>query len=194
MAIWLFGGVKDFMNKVKGNMSKFYYYGFPMQATLVTCKNDEKINVITVAWHTTISKKPPLFGISIAPSRYSHGLIEESKEFVVNFASIDLVDKVNFCGTHSGRKTYKIKKADLHLLDSEKIDTPGIKECYSHLECKLFDKKTLGDHTFFIGEVVNARFDENAFVDGMIDNKKTKPCLYRGGSTYTTLDETVKKI
>lgn len=182
------------MNKSKGNMDKFYYYGFPMQAALVTCKDKkDNVNVLTVAWHTTISKKPPLFGISIAPSRYSHGLIEESKEFVVNFASIDLVDKVNFCGTHSGRNTDKIKKTGLSLLDSEKIDTPSIKECYSHLECKLFEKKTLGDHTFFIGEVVNARHNENAFSKGMIDIKQVKPCLYRGGNTYTTLDEVVKK-
>lgn len=182
------------MNKVKGNMNKFYYYVFPMQAALVTCKDDEEnVNVITVAWHTTISKKPPLFGISIAPSRYSHCLIEESKEFVVNFTSFDLVDKVNFCGTHSGRKTDKIKEAGLTLLDSKEIDTPAIKECYSHLECSLYDQKTLGDHTFFIGEVLNARFDKKAFSDGLIDVSNTKPCLYRGGNTYTTLDKVVKK-
>ena len=42
-------------------LNKFYYYAFPMQAVLVTC-NDEKgnTNVITIAWHTPISKNPPL--------------------------------------------------------------------------------------------------------------------------------------
>ena len=48
--------------KKQGDMNKFYYAGFPAQAVLVTCKNDNVINVITIAWHMPISKKPGLYG------------------------------------------------------------------------------------------------------------------------------------
>jgi flavin reductase (DIM6/NTAB) family NADH-FMN oxidoreductase RutF len=72
--------------KINGNMDKFYHYAFPMQAALTTCNDEEgKTNVITLAWHTPISRNPPLYGISIAPKRYSHELIQKTKEFVVNF-------------------------------------------------------------------------------------------------------------
>jgi len=181
--------------KVNGNMDKFYYYAFPMQAALVTC-NDEKgkTNVITIAWHTAISKKPPLYGISIAPSRYSHDLIKKSKEFVINFAPYSLVEKINFCGTHTGKKTNKIDETKLRLTPGEKIKTPLLEECFAHLECKLYDTLTLGDHTFFIGEVVSILADENAFVDGLLDNKKIKPTYYLGGNVYTTIDGNKKKF
>jgi len=180
--------------KIKGDIGKFYHYAFPMQAVLVTC-NDEKgkTNVITIAWHTPISRNPPLYGISIAPKRYSHGLIEKTKEFVVNFAPYQLVDKVNFCGTHSGRKTNKIEDTKLTLIPAQKIKVPLIKESYAHLECKLARTLTAGDHTLFIGEVVNILVDENAFADDLLDNKKIQPVYYIGDNRYTTIDKKEKK-
>ena len=181
--------------KVNGNMNRFYYYSFPMQAVLVTCNDkDEKTNVITIAWHTPISKKPALYGISVAPGRYSHDLIQETKEFVVNFIPYNLVEKVNFCGTHSGRKIDKIAKTGLSLEQSQKIKTPFIKEGYAHLECRVYKSMKSGDHTLFIGEVVNVLIDEDAFVDDILDNEKTQPTQYIGGNIYTTVSRKKKSF
>lgn len=181
--------------KIKGNISKYYHYAFPMQAVLVTC-NDEKgkTNIITIAWHTPISKKPPLYGISIAPSRYSHDLIKRTKEFVINFLPYELVKEVNYCGTHSGRNTNKIDETKLTLTAAEKIKTPLIKEGFAHIECKLAKTFTIGDHTFFIGEILNIQAEENAFENDILENKKIQPCCYLGGNTYTTIDEIQKKF
>ena len=177
--------------KIKGNMDKYYYCAFPMQAVLVTC-NDEKgkTNIITLAWHTPISKKPPLYGISVAPKRYSHDLIKKTKEFVINFLPYKLVKEVNYCGTHSGRNTDKIEETKLNLIDSEKIKTPSIKEAFAHMECKLVKTVSLGDHTFFVGEIVNLLADENAFKDDLLQNEKMQPCYYLGSNIYTSVDKT----
>ena len=185
----------DVFMKINGNMDKFYYYAFPMQAALVTC-NDEKgkTNVITIAWHTPISKDPPLYGISLAPKRYSHGLIEKTKEFVVNFVPYKLVEKLHFCGTHSGRNTDKICETRLTLAASKKVEVPLIKECYAHLECKLAEILSVGDHTFFIGEVINIQADENAFKNGLLENEWVQPTYYIGGDTYTTIVNTRVKL
>lgn len=181
--------------KVNGKMEKFYQYAFPMQAFLVTCDDENgRTNVITVAWHTTISKKPPLYGISIAPGRFSHDIIQKSKEFVINFAPYSLVEKVHFCGTHSGRNTDKIDETKLTLLPAEKTKNHIIKECFAHLECRLYDSFPLGDHTFFVGEVVNVLADEDAFENDLIDNKKINPPYYIGGNIYTKIDSVRKKF
>jgi flavin reductase (DIM6/NTAB) family NADH-FMN oxidoreductase RutF len=181
--------------KTSGNMGKFYYYAFPMQAVLVTC-NDEKgkTNIITVAWHAPISKSPALYGISVAPSRYSHELIEKTKEFVVNFVPFELLDKLHLCGKKSGRNINKIDETGLTLIPGEKVKTPIIKECYAHLECKLYKTEVLGDHTFFIGEVVNLLADQDAFTDDLLNNKKIRPIYYIGGNVYTTVDKTSKNL
>ena len=108
--------------KVDGNMDKYYYYSFPMQAVLVTCNDEQgQTNVLTIAWHTPISKNPALYGISIAPKRYSHTLIEKTKEFVINFVPFELVDKVHFCGTRSGTKVNKISEGNLTLIPAKKV-------------------------------------------------------------------------
>jgi flavin reductase (DIM6/NTAB) family NADH-FMN oxidoreductase RutF len=181
--------------KVNGNMDKFYHYAFPMQAVLLTCNDKSgKTNIITLAWHTPISRIPPLYGISISPKRYSHELIQKTKEFVVNFAPYTLAEEVDFCGTHSGRETNKIEETKLTLMPAQKVKVPLIKECYAHLECKLAKTLTIGDHTLFVGEVVNILVDKDAFVNDLLNNKKIQPTYYIGENKYTAIDNTEKKI
>ena len=181
--------------KKTGDIKKFYQYAFPIQSALVTCNNAEgETNVITIAWHTPISKKPPLYAISVAPSRFSHDLIRNSGEFVVNFAPINIVDKVHFCGSNSGRNVNKLEETDLTLGKSNVVNTPIIKECFAHLECNLYESTTFGDHTLFIGEVVNILFDEKSFKNDLLENQRIRPCYYVGSNTYTTIDKTRNKF
>ena len=103
--------------KIEGTVGKYYHYAFPMQTVLVTCNDKEgKTNIITLAWHTTISRNPPLYGISISPKRYSYALIKKSKEFVINFIPYSQVEAAQYCGTHSGRTTDKLCKTGLTLI------------------------------------------------------------------------------
>ncbi len=180
--------------KKTGNLRKFYYYSFPTNAALVTVKDKDKTNIITIAWHCTISKNPPLYGISVAPQRHSHSLIDDSKEFVVNFLPFEQVKNIHFCGTHSGKKTNKIDKTALSLIDSEKISTKSIKESYACFECRLFNKLKLGDHSFFVGEVVNTLIEEQTFSEGILDIDKVKPCYYLGDKVYTNFNLEKKKF
>jgi flavin reductase (DIM6/NTAB) family NADH-FMN oxidoreductase RutF len=181
--------------KVVGSLKKFYHYAFPMQAVLITCKNKEKTNIVTVAWHTPVSLKPPLYGISLSSRRYSFEIIKESKEFAINFAPIEIVDKIHYCGTHSGRLGDKVKEAGLSLIPAKKISVPLIDECYAHLECKLRETIELGDHFFVVGEVVSAIINEDAFEKDLLKVDKIKPTYYLGDSIYITLDEkTIKRF
>jgi flavin reductase (DIM6/NTAB) family NADH-FMN oxidoreductase RutF len=55
-----------------------------MHTVLVSCIGKaNKPNVTTVAWAMPTSINPPLLAISLAPTRHSHTLIEESGEFTV---------------------------------------------------------------------------------------------------------------
>lgn len=180
--------------KVEGTIEKYYHYAFPMQTVLVTC-NDEagKTNIITLAWHTPISRNPPLYGISLAPKRYSYELIEKNKEFVINFISYSLVEAANYCGTHSGRATDKVCKTGLTLAPAKIVSTPLIQEGYAHIECKLVQNIPLGDHIFCVGEVVAVSSDENAFKDELLRTDIIHPLYYIGENAYTTLDRAKRK-
>ncbi len=183
------------MFKKTGKIEKFYQYAFPMQAAIITCIDKKgKTNPITVAWHTPISKNPTLYGVSVAPSRYSYKIIKESKEFAINFAPYNIVKSIQLCGTKSGRNTDKIKETILTLSKSKKIKTKIIKECYANLECKLFRIIKLGDHILFVGEVIHIQIDEGAFQNDILNNKKVKPCYYLGSNIYTTISNIRKQF
>jgi len=165
-----------------------------MQTILVTCNDDAgKTNIITLAWHTPISRHPPLYGISIAPKRYSYKLIKKSKEFVINFIPYSLAKTAQFCGTHSGKSTEKLHKTKLTLAPSKKVSTPSIKEGYAHLECKLVRSAHIGDHTLFVGEVIAVSADAKAFKNELLKTGHIHPLYYIGDNTYTTLDKTKRK-
>lgn len=180
--------------KIEGNIENYYHYAFPMQTILVTCNDTAgKTNIITLAWHTPISRKPPLYGISLSPKRYSYGLIEKNKEFVINFIPYSLVEAADFCGTHTGKTTDKVCKTGLTLIPSKNLSTPLIKEGYAHLECTLQKIISLGDHSLLIGEVVAVSADTDAFENELLRTDQIHPCYYIGENAYTTLDRAKRK-
>lgn len=159
----------------------------PRNTVLLTCTGkDSKPNVLTLTWATPTSHSPPLVAVSISPKRYSHRLIEESGEFTINIPTMEIIDKVLKCGRVSGRSVDKFSEAGLTPVPGERVKAPMIRECVAHLECKVVDKVTPGDHTLFVGEVLAGRavrelFDKDFNVD------RFRPVLHIGGDSFVTI-------
>ncbi len=136
---------------------------FPLPVVLVTCQSaEQKPNIITLAWCGVVASNPPAVGLGIRPSRYSHSLIEQSKEFVVNIPTQKLLDKVDWCGMVSGKNFDKFKETSLTPLPAKTVGAPLIKECPVNLECKLIQSLSLGTHTLFLGEITALWVNEEA--------------------------------
>ena len=86
---------------------------YPVPAVLVTCGPYDEANIITLAWVGTLCSTPPTIGISLRPSRYSHGLIKEQSEFGVNLPPRDLLHETDYCGMVSGREACKFARTGL---------------------------------------------------------------------------------
>ena len=167
-------------------------YAFPRITVLVTTVRDGKPNAFTVAWRSPISLEPPLYGISVRPNRYSHDAILEKKEFVVNFPDFEIAQATHTCGRVSGKHKDKFELTGLTTIPASKVAPPLVKECYAHLECRLFDKVTLGDPTWITGEVVAVHADEERFENGLL--KDASALLYLGKDTYTTSKDERRKF
>ncbi|MFH1101131.1 MAG: flavin reductase family protein [Methanobacteriota archaeon] len=179
--------------KIPASLDYFYQYAFPMPTVLVTCNDEQgRTNIVTVAWHTTLSRKPPLYGISLASKRYSYELINKTKEYALNFIPYELAAQAQFCGTHTGRKTEKTRETNLTLVVAKKIRVPLIKEAYAHLECRLQREERVGDHILLVGEVVAVQIEENVFQNDILQIQKMQPLFYLGENSYTTVDTTKK--
>ena len=142
----------------------------PTPVVLVSCadpKRPEDRNMITLAWAGTINSEPPMLSVSIRKERYSHRLISESGEFVVNLADEIMARAVDFCGVKSGRDTDKAKETGLSYMPAEKLKTaPAVQGAPVSLCCKVRDILELGSHDMFIGEIVSVMVRNDLFDAG----------------------------
>jgi flavin reductase (DIM6/NTAB) family NADH-FMN oxidoreductase RutF len=127
---------------------------YPLPVVMVTCQAGGKSNIITLAWTGTICSDPPMLSISVRPERHSHGMLLESREFVVNVPSEEQAFATDYCGVVSGRDTDKFAAAKLTPAPASVVGAPLIAECPLHLECKITETRELGSHTMFLAEVV----------------------------------------
>lgn len=163
----------------------------PRHTVLVTCIGKTgKANIITLAWTMPVSVNPPLVVMSIAPRRYSHRKIKETREFVINIPTMEIVKQSLFCGRISGSKVDKFKEAPLTPAPAKKVKSPIIKECVAHLECRLVKTIPTGDHTLFVGEILTAYVNKGIFKKSF-DTKKVKPVFHMGGDSFVTISPRV---
>jgi flavin reductase (DIM6/NTAB) family NADH-FMN oxidoreductase RutF len=162
------------------------------QLVLVSSAYKDKSNIITLAWNMPLSHKSPLLGISIAKTHLSSELIEKAEEFIVNVPSLNLLDKLVYCGTHSGRDVDKFNQTGLTAKKANRLKlTPLVAECIGHLECYLRDIKEVGDHNLFLGEVIHASAEEDLFLDvWQVD--KVKLIYHLGGKFFTSSDKKIE--
>ena len=163
----------------------------PMHTVLVSCAGKKgEANIITLAWAMPTSISPPLIAISISPRRHSHSLIEETREFVVNIPTMTILKETLVCGRISGKNHDKFKETGLTPTPSKNVKPPAIEECIAHLECELHSKLTTGDHTIFVGKVVQAYANKETFKEEY-DLEKAKMIFHLGGNDFATLDPKV---
>ena len=154
---------------------------YPVPAVMVSCaRKGEKPNIITVAWAGTVCSDPAMVSISVRKERYSHDIIKETGEFVINLTTRKLARATDYCGVKSGRDVDKF--ADMHLTaaPSVKIEAPAIAESPVNIECKVREIKPLGSHSMILADVVGVTID-----DTLLDEKGKFELNQSGLVTYS---------
>ena len=159
---------------------------YPLPVVMVTVRDKKgQANIITVAWVGTVCTNPPMVSISVRPERYSHKILAETKEFVINLTTEKLTWATDYCGVKSGRDIDKFKVTGLTALPGKEVKAPLIGEAPVNIECKVKEIRHLGSHDMFIAEVVAVHADE-AYMDerGKFDLSKARPIVYSHGEYY----------
>lgn len=131
---------------------------------IITTKSGERVNGMTAAWVIRASIEPPMVSVSIGKTRYSHGLIKESGVFAVNILKDGQIDIGKHFGFQSGRRTNKFEKIEY---ETRTTGSPILKDIAGYLDCRVVSSCDAGDHTIFVGEVVDAGIEHDV-----------KPMLY----------------
>lgn len=158
----------------------------PIPPALISCGTVEKPNVMTAAWTGIIASEPAMTYVSIRPSRYSHELIKESGEFVINLTNLPLVKAADWCGIKSGREIDKFKEMNLTAAACTEISAPQVAEAPVSLECKVKEVINYGTHDMFLAEIVAVNVDDKYIdEDGKLWLEKAGLVAYVHGFYYT---------
>ena len=174
---------------VTEDIGKFSHH-YPKVAVIITASARGGDDAMTAAWHSSISLKPPLYGVAITSKRFTYQLIMESREFGINFIPSENASLAAAIGGTSGKKMDKFERFNIQKEKPLKTTAPILKDSYAAYECKLVDSKPYGDHLWIVGEIVAVHFLEEAFTPTEVLNlDKIKPLLYLGSDFYASTDK-----
>jgi len=160
---------------------------------LVTTSWHAKTNVMPVAYAMPLSFTPPLVGIAVHPSRHTHDMIRFSEEFAINVPGRSLLHHIQYLGSVSGTEMDKFELTKLPTFRARKVEAPLIEGCLGYVECGLEDALRIGDHTLFVGRVVAASVDDEAFEETwLLADDDYKPLHYLGLNRYAILGQTME--
>jgi flavin reductase (DIM6/NTAB) family NADH-FMN oxidoreductase RutF len=168
---------------------------YPKLTVIVTASAGGKDNAMTAAWHSSISLKPPLYGVAIAPHRYTYRLLKESGEFGINFIPFEKASLANAIGSTSGEALDKFGRLGIKKEKPLKTGAPVLADAYAAYECRLVDDRTYGDHLWVVGEIVAVHVLEEAFTPAkVLDLARIRPLLYVGANLYASTDRDSLKL
>lgn len=171
-------------------MSKITWKGgtllAPLPPALITCGTLEKPNVLTVAWTGILATNPPKTYISVRPTRYSHQLIKESGEFVINLTTAPIIRAADTCGVRSGREVDKFALTGLTPEPATQVACPTIAQSPISLECRVTQVVELGSHDMFMADIVAVNVDPQYLdKDGKLHLERSSLAAFSHGSYYS---------
>ena len=178
----------------------------PRPIAFISTKSTNGIlNLAPFSYFNGVCSKPPT--IMFAPARRGYdGLtkdtlnnIRDTKEFVVNLVSEEIVEPMVACATDYDKEIDEFKISKLTPVDSHKISSPRVKESKVSYECELhtiveIGKAEPGAGFVVIGTIVMFHIEDDVYKDGRIDLKALNPIGRLAGNSYTRVFDNFKVI
>jgi len=127
---------------------------FASGVTVVTTEHEGKPFGMTVAAFSSLSLHPPLVLVCIEKTVKTHDAIASAGTFGVSILSSKQADISNRFASRA-----EDKFAGTEVVRGE-LGVPLIGGAITRLACKVTEKLEGGDHTIFVGEVVDANTEE----------------------------------
>jgi len=138
-----------------------------------TTDKGERRNAMTLNFATQLSFDPKWIGIGVEREAYTHELISAADVF-----SLCVVDREDRAIVRKFTKPVTVDLAaktlnEFPYLDGPVTGAPVLAQAVAYVECEVRQTVEIGDHSLFLGEVVNAAFlkDEDTPVLRMEDTR-----------------------
>ena len=158
----------------------------PMPVVLISTADKEgNRNIAPYANVMPILRPLDLIAIASWLRRDTLDNIRDTKEFVINVPSADLVDEVMICSRNCPNDVDEFVEANLRAKASQKVTVPSIEGCIAWMECTL-DREVVeeGKYSIIIGKIVHLEVDDEYLAEnGDMDFEKARPLSVMLGET-----------
>jgi flavin reductase (DIM6/NTAB) family NADH-FMN oxidoreductase RutF len=149
------------------------------------------INLAPYSWFNGVSSRPPMVMFSSEQRKDSVTFIEETGEFVCNFATFELREQVNQTSAPYPRGVNEMTGAGLASAPSRLVRPPRVAASPCALECKWLRTVSLDDcdgaptdrHVVF-GQVIGIHIDDQFIRNGLLDTAAMRPIMRAGYHDY----------
>ena len=132
-------------------------WAMPYGLYVVGSRAGDRYNLMTLNWATQLSFEPKLVGIGVENQSLTHELIEKGRVF-----SLCLIDREDRAVVRKFTKPVEVdtaaRTANGFPFHEGRSGAPVLDQAVAHVDCELRRQVDVGDHTFFMGEVVDAAF------------------------------------
>jgi flavin reductase (DIM6/NTAB) family NADH-FMN oxidoreductase RutF len=148
------------------NQKKLALRTIPYGLYVLTAEaKDGRVAASTVNWVTQASFEPPLVAVGVKADSGAHEIIKESLVFALN-----ILGKDQHSTAFSFFKPVEHEGNSVagEAFESGSAGAPILSNALGFFECRLVDTVERGDHSLFVGEVVDAGISDG--VDGRPDD------------------------
>ena len=131
---------------------------------LITSTGPYGDNIMAAEWTHHVSYSPGLIAVCVGHNKATEENIRKTKEFGVNICATDQSVMASVSGGSSGKNVDKIsalKELGFKFHKANKINVLMVEGAVLNIECKLFKEIELGDHTMFVGEVIEVSINKD---------------------------------
>ena len=158
-----------------------------------TIDKEKNVNLAPYSFFNAVADNPPMIMFSITgqkkniSSKDTLQNIIETKCFVVNIVSKDLLNQMNQTSGNYPKNTDEFILAKLEKTNCVHIDVPRVKKSPASLECTLYKILKLPgfSNNMVIGKVVGVHINENILKNGIFDILAYDPIARLGYKDYT---------
>ena len=158
-----------------------------------TTDKEKNVNLAPYSFFNAVADNPPMIMFSITgqkkniSSKDTLQNIIETKCFVVNIVSKDLLNQMNQTSGNYPKNTDEFVLANLEKTNCVYIDVPRVKKSPASLECRLYKILKLPgfSNNMVIGEVIGVHINEKILKNGIFDILAFDPIARLGYKDYT---------
>ncbi len=125
----------------------------PYGLYVLTAARGQEVAAATVNWVTQVAFQPPLLALGVKVGSGVHSLIKDGGYFALNFLKKGQQSMAFVFFKPTQREGNTINGV---AFSSGTTGSPVLEDVPAYVECRLVDTIEKGDHSVFVGEVVEA--------------------------------------